>query len=278
MVLLQDGACCPECRVQLSHPQPREGGVALQPRQRRTCVVSRFPAQPPILPTGMLPVFYSEVAAREKQQGWRRAGYDVLYYKTAETNPRSGKPHYALSFKLKFEHPEDVCYLAYCVPYTYSDYVADLGVMMADEARGRFITKEVRRAFVGHVHHPNLNTFVQVMCKTLGGKTVDLLTITEPEQSTHGRSSEDRGVPMAQRQACHMHLWPSVRSESACRGRAGGLHQRTGASWGVQRKLDDEGRLRVPHWGIQRGLLPPKTISLPDRPDAQPGWCGPREL
>jgi len=130
---------------------------------------------------GMLPVFYSERAAREKHQGWRRAGYDVVYYKTSEANPRSGKPNYAISFKLRFEHPDDVCYLAYCVPYTHSDYVADLATTMADPSRRKFLQKEV-------------------MCKTLGGKTVDLLTITAPE----GHRGEEKAVAMDDRQICFM--------------------------------------------------------------------------
>lgn len=71
---------------------------------------------------------------------------------------------YTLSFTLKFEHTSDVCYLAYCYPYTYSDLQKDLEELDSK----KHLMGLYRRA---------------VLCKTVAGNICDVLTITAPARS-----------------------------------------------------------------------------------------------
>ena len=84
----------------------------------------------------MQPLLFSEKEAVERQRPyWTRAGTDILYYKNrfAKSQPHSksskskdnerhdDSPTFmTASFTIEFPHAEDVCYLAYHYPYTYS--------------------------------------------------------------------------------------------------------------------------------------------------------------
>ena len=68
---------------------------------------------------------------------------------------------YSAVFTLSFEHPEDTIYVAYCYPYTYSKMQLYLLNLEDDPERARNIRRKV-------------------LCRTLAGNTVDLITITEP--------------------------------------------------------------------------------------------------
>ena len=74
----------------------------------------------------MQPVLYST-----KHRHWRRVGTDIVYYKNnfifkqakRETSARAvTKSYYTLSFSVTFPQSlsDDVCYLAYHFPFTYS--------------------------------------------------------------------------------------------------------------------------------------------------------------
>ena len=84
----------------------------------------------------MQPLLFSEKEALQNNMPhWIRTGTDILYYKNrfARSQPHSKdsktKDHYreedsntfmTASFTIEFPHEEDVCYLAYHYPYTYS--------------------------------------------------------------------------------------------------------------------------------------------------------------
>uniref|UniRef100_A0A3B3CUW8 Cytosolic carboxypeptidase N-terminal domain-containing protein n=1 Tax=Oryzias melastigma TaxID=30732 RepID=A0A3B3CUW8_ORYME len=61
---------------------------------------------------GMKPLLYSEKAAKERGEGWRRAGANIQYYQNC-SQVRSYSPP-------DFPYESDTCYLAHCYPYTYS--------------------------------------------------------------------------------------------------------------------------------------------------------------
>ena len=69
-----------------------------------------------------------------------------------------------LSFTYVFEHSDDVCYFAYCHPYTYSDLQLYLHGLRNDISRSPFVKKSL-------------------LCKTIAGNNCDLLTITAPAKS-----------------------------------------------------------------------------------------------
>ncbi|KAH0620046.1 hypothetical protein JD844_014575 [Phrynosoma platyrhinos] len=82
---------------------------------------------------GMQPVMYSVKEALQGRPHWIRVGYDICYYKNhyqnctaaAVAGAARGKWCYTLTFNIVFPHKEDVCYLAYHYPYTYSAMMGD---------------------------------------------------------------------------------------------------------------------------------------------------------
>ena len=111
---------------------------------------------------GMRPLLYSEHAAREQGQGWTRTGANIKYYRN--NREQDGKPLYSLTWTLEFPHVGDSCYLAHCYPYTYSDL-------------HRYLCRVVRQ--------PSTAAYckLRVLCRSLAGNPVYVLTITAPGSS-----------------------------------------------------------------------------------------------
>ncbi|TNN29194.1 Cytosolic carboxypeptidase 1 [Liparis tanakae] len=70
----------------------------------------------------MQPVLYSVREALEGRPHWVRTGTDICYYRNhfCPAGGRRRSSLYTLTFSISFRHHEDVCYLAYHYPYTYS--------------------------------------------------------------------------------------------------------------------------------------------------------------
>ncbi|CAG9581580.1 unnamed protein product [Danaus chrysippus] len=71
---------------------------------------------------GMKPVMYSVKEAVLGRPGWVRAGSDICYYRNSYhySNQRNNKCYLTVTFNIDFPHTNDVCYLAYHFPFTYS--------------------------------------------------------------------------------------------------------------------------------------------------------------
>ncbi|XP_032917577.1 cytosolic carboxypeptidase 2 isoform X2 [Catharus ustulatus] len=106
---------------------------------------------------GLQPLLYSQQDAQSRGIGWRRVGTDICYCRGS-----AGElPLFRLSWTVRFPHDGDTCFFASCYPYTYSDLQRYLRALAADPARSRYCT-------------------VQVLCRSLAGNSVYLLTITGP--------------------------------------------------------------------------------------------------
>eukprot|EP00471_Norrisiella_sphaerica_P014379 CAMPEP_0184498596 /NCGR_PEP_ID=MMETSP0113_2-20130426/39387_1 /TAXON_ID=91329 /ORGANISM="Norrisiella sphaerica, Strain BC52" /LENGTH=975 /DNA_ID=CAMNT_0026886189 /DNA_START=634 /DNA_END=3561 /DNA_ORIENTATION=- len=101
---------------------------------------------------GMKPLAYSCSRAKEEGLGWHRIGRDITYF-------RSGS-EYTFTFTFTATHHMDTIFFAYCYPYTYSQCKADL--------------KETELSKNGKAHMGR-----KVLCNSLQGRPVDILTITE---------------------------------------------------------------------------------------------------
>ncbi|XP_061174704.1 uncharacterized protein LOC133183807 isoform X2 [Saccostrea echinata] len=122
---------------------------------------------------GMKPLIYSEKNAQQKKIGWVRGGSDIKYYKNnlslsgtinRYSTSKCDKSFYSLTWTVKFEHNHDTVYFAHCFPYTYTDlqdYLLDLN---NDPVKSK-ICKQ------------------RVLCRTLAGNLVYLLSITSPTQN-----------------------------------------------------------------------------------------------
>ncbi|NXS44101.1 CBPC4 carboxypeptidase, partial [Balaeniceps rex] len=115
---------------------------------------------------GMQLVMYSVKEALQGRPCWLRAGHDICYYKNhycssaAAGGGMRGKCYYTLTFSIKFPHKDDVCYLAYHYPYTYSTMMSHLDVLEQNRNPKKVYWRQ------------------QTLCQTLGGNPCPLLTIT----------------------------------------------------------------------------------------------------
>ncbi|ELW70719.1 Cytosolic carboxypeptidase 4 [Tupaia chinensis] len=120
---------------------------------------------------GMQPTLYSVKEALLGRPTWVRTGYDICYYKNhycqspAARGGIPGKCYYTLTFAVTFPHNEDVCYLAYHYPYTYTALMTHLDIL----------EKSVNPK---HIYFRQ-----EVLCQTLGGNPCPLVTITAMPES-----------------------------------------------------------------------------------------------
>ncbi|NXA07470.1 CBPC4 carboxypeptidase, partial [Sapayoa aenigma] len=120
---------------------------------------------------GMQLVMYSVKEALQGRPRWIRAGNDICYYKnhyrysTAAGGGMRGKFYYTLTFSIKFPHKDDVCYLAYHYPYTYSTMMSHLDILEQNRNPKKVYWRQ------------------QTLCQTLGGNPCPLLTITAMPES-----------------------------------------------------------------------------------------------
>ncbi|XP_068882190.1 cytosolic carboxypeptidase 4 [Aphelocoma coerulescens] len=120
---------------------------------------------------GMQLVMYSVREAFQGRPRWIRAGQEICYYKNhyrcraAAGGGVRGRFYYTLTFSIRFPHKDDVCYLAYHYPYTYSTMMSHLDVLEQTRNRKKVYWRQ------------------QTLCQTLGGNPCPLLTITAMPES-----------------------------------------------------------------------------------------------
>ncbi|XP_068595082.1 cytosolic carboxypeptidase 4 [Brachionichthys hirsutus] len=111
---------------------------------------------------GMQPVLYSVREALEGRPHWIRSGTEVCYFRN-HFYPKRGRmkaSFYTLTFTITFKHSEDVCYLAYHYPYTYSALKAHLNVLQKSVDPAQVFFQQ------------------QVLCCSLSGNPCPVVTIT----------------------------------------------------------------------------------------------------
>ncbi|XP_016423776.1 cytosolic carboxypeptidase 2-like [Sinocyclocheilus rhinocerous] len=111
---------------------------------------------------GMRPLLYSEHAAWLKGEGWQRTGTNIRYYRN--NTEQDGKALYSLTWTLEFPFDGDTCYLAHCYPYTYSNLQHYLREVISDPVRAAYCK-------------------LRVLCRSLAGNAVYVLTVTAPSTS-----------------------------------------------------------------------------------------------
>ncbi|XP_048887107.1 cytosolic carboxypeptidase 4-like isoform X2 [Brienomyrus brachyistius] len=111
---------------------------------------------------GMQPVLFSVREALEGRPHWARVGSNICYYRNhfCPVRPEKCNRYYTLTFTVTFQHGEDVCYLAYHYPYTYSALQTHLQMLQQ--------SLDPRKVFFQQ----------QNLCNTLAGNPCPLVTIT----------------------------------------------------------------------------------------------------
>uniref|UniRef100_A0A3B4WBP4 tubulin-glutamate carboxypeptidase n=1 Tax=Seriola lalandi dorsalis TaxID=1841481 RepID=A0A3B4WBP4_SERLL len=111
---------------------------------------------------GMQPVLYSVKDALEGRPHWVRTGTEICYFRNhfCPARGRRRTTFYTLTFTVTFRHNEDVCYLAYHYPYTYSALKAHLKVLQNSVDPSKVFFRQ------------------QILCGTLAGNSCPVVTIT----------------------------------------------------------------------------------------------------
>lgn len=111
---------------------------------------------------GMQPVLYSVKEALEGRPHWIRTGTEICYFRNnfCPAQGRRRTTFYTLTFTITFQHSEDVCYLAYHYPYTYSALMAHLKILQKSVDPTKVFFKQ------------------QTLCRTLAGNSCPIVTIT----------------------------------------------------------------------------------------------------
>ncbi|XP_064602281.1 cytosolic carboxypeptidase 2-like [Liolophura sinensis] len=115
---------------------------------------------------GMKPLMYSEKEAQQRKIGWFRCGSSIKYYRNNKmySTAKGDKPFYSLTWTVEFTHDNDTAYFAHCFPYTYTDLQDYLMEVSNDPIKSK-ICKQ------------------RVLCRTMAGNLVYILTITSPSQN-----------------------------------------------------------------------------------------------
>ena len=76
---------------------------------------------------GMQPLTYSVQDMLDTGIGrWQRSGFSIGYYKNqfirnaSVTGGKKGCTYYTLTFSLQFQHSDDIVYIAYHYPFSYT--------------------------------------------------------------------------------------------------------------------------------------------------------------
>ncbi|XP_030586826.1 cytosolic carboxypeptidase 4 [Archocentrus centrarchus] len=111
---------------------------------------------------GMQPVLYSVKEALEGRPHWVRTGMEMCYFRNnfCPAQGRRKTTFYTLTFTITFKHSEDVCYLAYHYPYTYSALKAHLKVLQKSVDPAKVFFQQ------------------QTLCSTLAENSCPVVTIT----------------------------------------------------------------------------------------------------
>ena len=130
---------------------------------------------------GMQPVFYSEKEAREQGLGWHRAGHNIKYFKTSlrRLDTKQEAFCYGVTWSHIFKHCGDTCFFAHTYPYTYSDLQDYLQKILNNREKAKFCK-------------------YRVLCHSIAGNPVPLLTITSPSL-TPDDSQSKRGIVVTAR-------------------------------------------------------------------------------
>uniref|UniRef100_A0A8C3HUZ2 Peptidase M14 domain-containing protein n=1 Tax=Chrysemys picta bellii TaxID=8478 RepID=A0A8C3HUZ2_CHRPI len=124
----------------------------------------------------MKPLLYSQKEAQTRGVGWRREGGDIRYYRCSS---EEGQAMYCLTWTACFPHDHDTCYFAHFYPYTFSDLQRYLLAVASDPVRSQYCKP-------------------RVLCSSLAGNTVYLLTITSPSQNP-GATAAKKAVVLSAR-------------------------------------------------------------------------------
>ncbi len=111
------------------------------------------------------------IAHRSRQKKIPNCCLNVFYRYYRNNTEQDGKVLYSLTWTLEFPFDGDTCYLAHCYPYTYSNLQHYLREVISDPVRAAYCK-------------------LRVLCRSLAGNAVYVLTVTAPSNSLAERKAK----------------------------------------------------------------------------------------
>ena len=110
---------------------------------------------------------YSQIKSEKEHIGWYRDGRNISYYANGiRKNEISNKSLFTLSFTIDFQYDNDIVFMAYSYPYTYTNLNELLTRIEMNDKISEFC---VRRT----------------LCRTIAGNRCEYLTITSKEKTNY---------------------------------------------------------------------------------------------
>ncbi|CAH8866769.1 unnamed protein product [Trichobilharzia szidati] len=118
---------------------------------------------------GLQPLLYSKINTQQNATKWIRVGRNIKYSRNTKNLSNhlldTNGEYYQLEWDMEFPYADDVCYLAYSYPYTYTNLKYDLNEILLKAREDPVLNKSIK---------------CEVACQTRAGNSCFLITVTDP--------------------------------------------------------------------------------------------------
>ena len=121
--------------------------------------ISGFHKSKSLYTSGAKIFWYSTIRAKQENISWTRGGDNYSY--GILPGQKTRKKRSTVSFEIDFPHNNDILYMCYALPYTYSDLLHDIDDW---QKRSSCVKSEI-------------------LCETSGGREIPILTVTDESSS-----------------------------------------------------------------------------------------------
>ncbi|XP_018647138.1 Mername-AA213 putative peptidase (M14 family) [Schistosoma mansoni] len=136
-----------------------------------TFLIINFTKSTSLYSQGLQPLLYSKINYQQNGKKWIRVGRNIKYTRNTmnlsnhllDTNGE----YYQLEWEMEFPYSNDICYLAYSYPYTYTNLKFDINELLMKSKENDLLNKTIN---------------CDVLCQTRAGNSCFLITITDQSQ------------------------------------------------------------------------------------------------
>ncbi|TNN16317.1 Cytosolic carboxypeptidase 2 [Schistosoma japonicum] len=133
-----------------------------------TFLIVNFTKPTSLYSQGLQPLLYSKINSQLNSKKWIHVGRNIRYARNL-TNLSNhlldpNCEYYQLEWEMEFPYANDICYLAYSYPYTYTNLKFDLNELLIKAKEDENLNKTMK---------------CEVLCQTRAGNSCFLVTLTD---------------------------------------------------------------------------------------------------
>ncbi|CAH8621789.1 unnamed protein product [Schistosoma bovis] len=133
-----------------------------------TFLIVNFTKPTSLYSQGLQPLLYSKMNYQQNGKKWIRVGTNIKYTRNTMNLSNhlldTNSEYYQLEWEMEFPYANDICYLAYSYPYTYTNLKSDLNELLIKSNENETLNKTIN---------------CEVLCQTRAGNSCFLVTITD---------------------------------------------------------------------------------------------------